>query len=35
MGADGPGWAAAQPGCEVFAVTADNRVFRSENLPLA
>ncbi|UJW30839.1 FAD:protein FMN transferase [Saccharothrix sp. AJ9571] len=34
LGADGPEWAAAQPGCEVFAVTEDDRVIRSANLPL-
>ncbi|EGX56494.1 thiamine biosynthesis lipoprotein precursor [Streptomyces zinciresistens K42] len=35
LGADGVPWAAARPGCEVFAVTADHRVLRSENFPAA
>lgn len=32
MGAAGVQWAAAEPGCEVFAVDADRRVFRSTGL---
>ncbi|MFI6333702.1 FAD:protein FMN transferase [Streptomyces sp. NPDC050535] len=35
MGAEGVGWAAAREGCEVFAVDAEHRVFRSPNLPVA
>jgi thiamine biosynthesis lipoprotein len=29
LGADGPAWAAARPGCEVFAVDADRKVVRT------
>jgi thiamine biosynthesis lipoprotein len=32
MGSAGVQWAAAEPGCEVFAVDADRRVFRSTGL---
>jgi thiamine biosynthesis lipoprotein len=34
MGEDGPRWAAGQPGCLVYAVDRDHRVFRSAELPL-
>ncbi len=34
MGAEGPAWAAAQPGCQVYAVDSDYRVFRSPELPV-
>ncbi|MEO6084314.1 MAG: FAD:protein FMN transferase [Umezawaea sp.] len=34
MGVDGIAWAAAQPGCEVFAVDSERRVFRSPGLPV-
>ncbi|MFF1272052.1 FAD:protein FMN transferase [Streptomyces marokkonensis] len=33
LGRDGPEWAAARPGCEVFAVTADRRVLRTPGFP--
>ncbi|WP_149823883.1 FAD:protein FMN transferase [Streptomyces tailanensis] len=35
MGAEGIEWAAAREGCEVFAVDADQRVFRTPGLPVA
>ncbi|MGW4879340.1 FAD:protein FMN transferase [Streptomyces sp. NPDC004262] len=35
MGADGVGWAAARPGCEVFAVDADRQVLRTAGFPAA
>ncbi|MFI8190049.1 FAD:protein FMN transferase [Streptomyces sp. NPDC085946] len=35
LGAEGIAWAAARPGCEVFAVDAGRRVFRTEGLPVA
>jgi thiamine biosynthesis lipoprotein len=35
MGVEGIEWAAAQPGCSVFAVDSDRRVFRSPGLPIA
>lgn len=35
MGAEGIEWAAAREGCEVFAVDADQRVFRTPRLPVA
>lgn len=35
MGADGIEWAAARKGCEVFAVDARRRVFRTPGLPVA
>ncbi|MER5445158.1 FAD:protein FMN transferase [Streptomyces sp. NPDC002766] len=35
MGAEGIGWAASLPGCEVFAVDADGQVLRTEGLPVA
>jgi thiamine biosynthesis lipoprotein len=35
MGVEGIAWAAAQPGCEVFAVDSERRVFRSPGLPVA
>lgn len=35
MGAEGIEWAAAREGCEVFAVDADRRVFRTPGLPVA
>ncbi|WP_369276358.1 FAD:protein FMN transferase [Streptomyces sp. R11] len=35
MGGDGVGWAAARPGCEVFAVDAGRRVLRTEGFPVA
>jgi len=34
MGPDGIAWAAAQPGCEVFAVDTERRVFRTPGLPV-
>ncbi|WP_217134544.1 FAD:protein FMN transferase [Streptomyces sp. AC558_RSS880] len=33
LGAEGIAWAAARPGCEVFAVRADRRVVRSPGFP--
>ncbi|MDQ0947911.1 thiamine biosynthesis lipoprotein [Streptomyces phaeochromogenes] len=35
MGADGIDWAAAREGCEVFAVDAERRVFRTSGFPVA
>ncbi|MCD7437237.1 FAD:protein FMN transferase [Streptomyces lincolnensis] len=35
MGAEGVDWAAALPGCEVFAVTADRQVLRTPGFPTA
>ncbi|QQM46561.1 FAD:protein FMN transferase [Streptomyces liliifuscus] len=35
MGADGIDWAAAREGCEVFAVDAERRVFRTAGFPVA
>ncbi|MGY0488613.1 FAD:protein FMN transferase [Streptomyces sp. WG-D5] len=35
MGAEGIGWAASLPGCEVFAVDARERVLRTPGLPEA
>ena len=35
MGVEGIAWAAAQPGCEVFAVDSERRVFRTPGLPVA
>ncbi|MFJ4682831.1 FAD:protein FMN transferase [Streptomyces sp. NPDC088789] len=35
LGAEGADWAAARPGCEVFAVDREGRVRRSSRLPLA
>ncbi|GAA3834709.1 FAD:protein FMN transferase [Streptomyces phyllanthi] len=35
MGAEGVEWAASQRGCEVFAVDAERRVFRTPGLPVA
>ncbi|QFZ16399.1 FAD:protein FMN transferase [Saccharothrix syringae] len=35
LGVEGIGWAAARPGCEVFAVDAEGRVHRTPGLPLA
>ncbi|MFD4511662.1 FAD:protein FMN transferase [Streptomyces sp. NPDC058457] len=35
MGAEGVGWAAARPGCEVFAVDAGRQVLRTAGLPVA
>ncbi|WP_406333928.1 FAD:protein FMN transferase [Streptomyces sp. NBC_00203] len=35
MGAEGIEWAAARKGCEVFAVDAERRVFRTAGLPVA
>lgn len=35
MGTDGIAWAAARDGCEVFAIDAEHRVFRTPGLPLA
>jgi thiamine biosynthesis lipoprotein len=35
LGADGPAWAAARPGCEVFAVDAARGVVRTPGLPVA
>lgn len=34
LGEDGIDWAAAEPGCQVFAVRADHTVFSSPGLPL-
>jgi thiamine biosynthesis lipoprotein len=34
MGADGPQWAAEQPGCLVYAVDTNYRIFRSPELPV-
>lgn len=33
LGREGAAWAAARPGCEVFAVTADRRVRRTAGFP--
>ncbi|WP_369226283.1 FAD:protein FMN transferase [Streptomyces sp. R39] len=35
MGAEGVGWAAARPGCEVFAVDARRQVLRTAGFPVA
>ncbi|WP_221360213.1 FAD:protein FMN transferase [Streptomyces beigongshangae] len=35
MGAEGVDWAAARPGCEVFAVDAGRRVLRTPGFPMA
>ncbi|MEU9477626.1 FAD:protein FMN transferase [Streptomyces sp. NPDC048191] len=35
LGAEGPAWAAARPGCEVFAVDAARSVLRTPGLPVA
>ncbi|MFC8094458.1 FAD:protein FMN transferase [Streptomyces sp. NPDC057301] len=35
MGTEGVEWAAARPGCEVFAVDAGRRVFRTGGFPVA
>ncbi|WP_320777761.1 FAD:protein FMN transferase [Streptomyces sp. CRN 30] len=35
LGAEGVAWAAAREGCEVFAVDAERRVFRTAGLPTA
>ncbi|MGW0822914.1 FAD:protein FMN transferase [Streptomyces sp. NPDC002845] len=35
MGAEGVEWAAGRKGCEVFAVDAERRVFRTPGLPVA
>ncbi|MFE7270193.1 FAD:protein FMN transferase [Streptomyces sp. NPDC057623] len=35
MGAEGVAWAASRPGCAVFAVDAERRVFRTEGFPVA
>jgi thiamine biosynthesis lipoprotein ApbE len=35
MGAEGIEWAAAREGCEVFAVDAGHRVFRTEGFPVS
>ncbi|MGW3132845.1 FAD:protein FMN transferase [Streptomyces sp. NPDC001123] len=35
MGAEGVGWAAARPGCEVFAVDAGRQVLRTAGFPVA
>ncbi|GAA4042037.1 FAD:protein FMN transferase [Streptomyces shaanxiensis] len=35
MGAEGVEWAASREGCEVFAVDAERRVFRTEGFPVA
>ncbi|MFE7859785.1 FAD:protein FMN transferase [Streptomyces sp. NPDC057403] len=35
MGAEGVGWAASLPGCEVFAVDAGGQVLRTEGFPVA
>ncbi|WP_404829168.1 FAD:protein FMN transferase [Streptomyces albicerus] len=35
MGAEGIDWAAAREGCEVFAVDAERRVFRTQGFPVA
>lgn len=34
LGAGGPAWAAARPGCEVFAVDAARGVLRTPGLPV-
>ncbi|MFJ7077403.1 FAD:protein FMN transferase [Streptomyces sp. NPDC098781] len=34
MGAEGIAWAAARPGCEVFAVDTERRVLRTEGFPV-
>lgn len=35
MGPEGIDWAAAREGCEVFAVDADRKVFRTKGFPVA
>jgi FAD:protein FMN transferase len=35
LGAEGIEWAASREGCEIFAVDADRRVFRTPGLPVA
>ncbi|MGW3812523.1 FAD:protein FMN transferase [Streptomyces sp. NPDC005046] len=35
LGAEGVEWAASREGCEVFAVDAEHRVFRTAGLPVA
>lgn len=35
LGREGIAWAAARPGCEVFAVAADRRVRRTDGFPVA
>ncbi|MBD0838401.1 FAD:protein FMN transferase [Streptomyces sp. TRM68416] len=35
MGTEGIEWAATRPGCEVFAIDASRRVFRTAGLPVA
>ncbi|MET9906210.1 FAD:protein FMN transferase [Streptomyces sp. NPDC006476] len=35
LGSEGVAWAAAQPGCEVFAVDAAGQVLRTEGFPVA
>jgi thiamine biosynthesis lipoprotein len=35
LGSEGAAWAAAQPGCEVFAVDAAGQVLRTEGFPVA
>ncbi|MFD3584254.1 FAD:protein FMN transferase [Streptomyces sp. NPDC058683] len=35
MGAEGVGWAAARPGCEVFAVDTGRQVLRTAGIPVA
>ncbi|MGW1996754.1 FAD:protein FMN transferase [Embleya sp. NPDC001921] len=35
LGTDGVAWAAARDGCEVFAIDAGHRVYRTPGLPLA
>jgi thiamine biosynthesis lipoprotein len=35
MGTEGIAWAAARPGCEVFAVDAGHQVLRTEGFPVA
>ncbi|MEV5321975.1 FAD:protein FMN transferase [Streptomyces sp. NPDC052687] len=35
LGPDGIAWAAARPGCEVYAVDAERRVLRTAGVPLA
>ncbi|MBO4254308.1 FAD:protein FMN transferase [Streptomyces griseorubiginosus] len=35
LGAEGVAWAAAQPGCEVFAVDTAGQVLRTEGFPVA
>ncbi|MEV5873124.1 FAD:protein FMN transferase [Streptomyces sp. NPDC052101] len=35
LGADGPAWAAARTGCEVFAVDTARRVIRTPGIPVA